>query len=115
MYLSTFKEEAIVQESELIIKSLFILTFISPNKLTNYYIEHSPYKNELEQIRYNKIVSKYSFLSLVNPQGWNLISKNLPEPNKRNGIQEDFLMVETNTLHNYLRIVDIISSTIALN
>ena len=115
MYLSTFKAENIKEEENLVIKSLFIIVFITPTELTNEKIKHHIFKEELELIRYNPIVSKYSFLSLVNPSGWNFISKSLPEPLNRQGIEKDFLMIETNVLHNYLRIVNVLSTTIALN
>lgn len=115
MYLSTFKEEQITDTANLVIKSLFILAFISPTESTNEKIQQHIYREDLERIRYNHIVSKYAFLSLINPAGWNLITKNLPKPPQRQGVEEDFLLVETNTLHNYFQIVNIISNTIALN
>lgn len=115
MYLSTFVEENINSPAEMIIKSLFILAFITPKDDTNLKIKYSDYRSELEQIRYNSIVSKYCILSIVNPNGWNLITKNLPEPNKRKGLEEDFLMVEMETLYNYFQIVNVISNTISLN
>lgn len=115
MYLSTFNDEKIVDTPNLVVKSLFILAFITPTALTNVKIQESPYRDELEQVRYNSIVSKYAFLSLINPLGWDLITKNLPKPDKRQGLEEDFLMIESNTLHHYFQIVNVISNTIALN
>jgi len=118
MYLSTFKDEEIRDTTNLVIRSLFILAFISPREDTNSKIENTPdsfIRGNLEAIRYNPIVSKYSFFSLINPLGYNLISKNLVEPEKRLGVEEDFLMVETDTLHKYFQVVDVISNTIALN
>ncbi len=115
MYLSTFKTENINDEQNLIIKSLFILVFISPTELTNNKIKYHQYKEELESIRYNTIVAKYSFLSLVNPPGWNYIAKSLPEPENRRSLQKDFLLVEMNILHEYVKIVNVMSNTIGLN
>lgn len=115
MYLSTFVDEKLIDTPNLVIKCLFIVVFITPTELTNHKIQESPYRDELEQIRYNPIVSKYAFLSLINPAGWNFITKNLPKPENRKGLEEDFLMVESNTLNYYFQIVNVFSNTIALN
>lgn len=115
MYISTFQEEEIIDTSNLILKSLYIIAFITPKEDTNLRINHHPLKHSLSQIRYNENVSNYTILSLVNPIGYNLVTKNLPKPQHRNSIEEDFLMVEAETLHEYLQLVNVISSTLALN
>jgi hypothetical protein len=51
MYLSTFKEEQITDTANLVIKSLFILAFISPTESTNEKIQQHIYREDLERIQ----------------------------------------------------------------
>lgn len=115
MYLSTFTEEELIDTPNLVVKSLYILAFITPREDTNIRIRYHSDKVILEKIRYNPIFSKYTFLSMVNPTGYNLVAKQLPKPQHRNSIEEDFLFVESESLHEYLQMVDVLSATIALN
>lgn len=115
MYLSTFKEEEIINQSDLILKSLFILAFLTPNEDTNTRIRFSEDRKFLESVRYSPALSKYTFISMVNPPGYNLVAKNLPDPRHRQAIEEDFFFIEEHTLHEYLKLINVISATFGLN
>lgn len=115
MYLSTFKDEAIVDPINLVIKSLFILVFITHKTDTDARINTHPNRELLKSFKNNAYINGYTYMSLVNPSGFTLVSKFLPKPLNRRPIEEDFLFVETESLYDYLQTVDSISATIALN
>lgn len=115
MYLSTFKEEGINNEPDLVIKSIFRLLFISPNVLTNPAIEGSYNREHLQRIRYNENVSKYVFIPSYHPPGYTLISKKLPIPEFRQALDVDFLFIESELFVEYLKITDTFTSVIGLN
>jgi hypothetical protein len=115
MLITSFDEEGILDQSNLVLKSLTVLAFICPNEDTNTKIRYHRYREELEKLRYNEVLSKYIFLSLVNPQGYTLVTKNLPRISDRQGIEIDFLFVEEASLYEYLQIVNVFSNTCSLN
>ena len=115
MYLSTFDDEELIDTEQMILKSLFVLAFITPREDTNTKIRYHTKRTELENIRYNASLSKYSFLTMINPIGYNLVTKNLSKPSHRLGLNHDFLFVEANILYEYMQVVNVISSTFALN
>lgn len=115
MYLSTFENEELEHSSNLIVKSLFLLAFISPTEDTNTQIRFHINREQLESLRYHSILSRYTILSLINPIGYTFVTKQLPNPHKRKGLNEDFNVIDTNILFDYFQCVDILSATIALN
>lgn len=115
MLITTFREEGVLDELNLILKSLAILTFICPREDTNTKIRYHENRTELERMRYNPFLSKYVFISLINPIGYTLVTKNLVRPSDRQSIEIDYTLVEENSLHDYLQIVEVIASTYSMN
>lgn len=115
MLITSFKEEGILDETNLILKALALLTFICPREDTNTRIRYHKDRRILEGLRYNPFLSKYVFISLINPIGYTLLSKNLCRPTDRKSIEEDYTIIEESSLYEYLQIVNICSDTYSMN
>lgn len=115
MLITSFNEEGLLDETNLVLKSLAILTFICPRLDTNTRIRYHENRAELERMRYNPFLSKYVFVSLINPIGYTLVTKNLPRPADRQSIEIDYTLVEENSFYDYLQIVDVIAGTYSMN
>lgn len=115
MLITTFADEGVLDEANLILKALNILTFICPREDTNTRIRYHENRHSLERMRYNEFLSKYVFVSFINPIGYTMVSKNLPRPSDRRSIDIDYTFVEENSLYDYLCIVNVISGTYSMN
>jgi len=115
MLITTFKEEGVLDEMNLILKSLNILSFMCPKEDTNIRIKYHKNRAELERMRYNPFLSKYVFVSLINPIGYTLITKNLPRPSDRQSVEIDYTLVEENSFYDYLQIINVLASTYSMN
>lgn len=115
MLITTFNEEGVINPNNLIIKSLSILAFLCPFEDTNTRIRYHENRTVLEKMRYNEILSKFVFISLINPVGYTMVTKNHCRPMDRKTIEEDFLFVEEQSLYDYLQVVAVISNTYSMN
>lgn len=115
MYLTTFKQEALPNPHELIIKSLFVLVikWDMPNTYTNLRLS---YDSDRLIYLYNMLKdSNHLYITMVNPVEYTLIAKQIVKPVNRQGIDEDFDKVDTNLLLAYLHNLNILSTTVSLN
>lgn len=115
MYISNFVEEEILESNNLVLSSLFILVFVFPSSTTYLDVQGHRQKEVLSGMLKNENLKDYFFLSLVNPIGFNFVTKNLPQPHLRSGINNDFLLVDTNELYDFMQVINVMSSTFALN
>jgi len=115
MNLTTFKSEKIINQQDLIIKSLFILVFTSEAINTNKILKLSRESDRLLYLHSMLKPSNHLFVSVINPVEYTFISKQLVQPKNREGIDEDFDKVDTNLLLEYLQSLNAMSFTIALN
>ena len=113
--ISTFSEEGIGEEKELIVKCLYVLAFINHNNHTFHRLQYHPALFKYVTQGKSSILYKYLFMSLVNPPGYNLIAKQLPRPFDRRSLQEDFMVIEESVLYDYIEAHNVISSTYSLN
>jgi hypothetical protein len=115
MLITSFNEEGVLDETNLVLKSLSILTFICPREDTNTRIRYHENRHSLERMRYNEFLSKYVFVSMVNPIGYTLVAKNLPRPSDRQSIEIDYTLVEEDSFYDYLQMVNVIAGTYSMN
>lgn len=115
MLITSFTEEGVLDETNLVLKALNILTFICPKEDTNIRIRYHENRHQLERLRYNEFLSKYVFVSMVNPIGYTMVSKNLPRPTDRQSIDVDYTLVEEDSFYDYLQIVNVLAGTYSMN
>lgn len=115
MLITTFNEEGVINPNNLIIKSLSILAFLCPFTDTTTRIRYHENRIALEKMRYNEVLSKFVFISLINPVGYTMVTKNHCRPSDRQGIQIDFLFIEEQSLYDYLQVVAVFSNTYSMN
>lgn len=115
MTVTTFQQENLVNPTDLIMKSLFVLVFKSDNITTYLRLKIHYDADRLLYLHGALKDSNHLFISLINPVEYTFVAKRLVQPVNREGVDKDFDKVDTNVLLHYLTSLNIVSTTLALN